>query len=697
MKQYFSFSLFKDAMKQLRVHGFVFLIIVSFPVLFGGMFLDTNNFDIPISYLSVLSFPVIAPIMTFYLFGFLNKRNSSDFYHGIPKSRTCVYITYVSAIMSWITIILLGSTILGGILCLLTRRMVTIQELDIYHSASQVIKYEIAYKETFVLLFSLLLCSLLVIAVITIGMSLSGTSFTGITIAGMILFLPSVLKLFIDMLIEHVAPYVNTEHFFFLFTPVPNNLVASVIASIFGVGGYWEFYDIFTDGYKIIYTFILTILYLTAGGYLFNKRKSECAGFSTIYPIVQTTIRCLCSITFSLIPLSMLFDKLLRPRSYVDVSGIIMLYLISIIIYFMFELISTKRAKNLLKAIPGLLIVAASNIALCAIILTVASFASKFQPEPDEIEYVKIDFELDNLDHMYQNEYLDKLASEYKIEDKEIRELISKRLKTTIEDTQKYEGPYDYSYSSSYQQSFSFAICVDGTITYRNIKLSSSDKARFLQLLRYNTELFPTFFALPQATEADLSMGNIHSSALSAKERMEIYQTLMEEINALPDSKIKEAVLLGNYHYSSRIYDYLAEEHQNMEFFSLEQSIRYKRKNYTCDFPITPLTPKTYSLVLKYLTEHFTTYIQTPHAFSDEHIYEMSIRSSIFEREQYLSSGELYFDEFFEIAKNCSGVPTINDEFYLIKDYTNLNQYIGALNSSKELDAFIEKLRYRDE
>lgn len=682
MKEYFSFSLFKDAMKQLRVHGFVFLIVVCFPVFFGGMFIDTNNANIPVSYLAVICYPIIAPIMTFYLFGFLNKRNSSDFYHAIPKSRTCVYITYISAIMTWITTILTVSTALAFICCQIYKHTTTIQEIsDSYKMIEYAIEFEIAYKEMFLLLLSLLICSLLVISAITIGMSLSGTTFTAFTITGMILFLPSLLLVFINALIEEIAPFVSTEHFFFLIDSEIDNMVAGSVASIFGIFGYWNFEDIFLNGSKMIYTFLITVVYLVVGGLLFHKRKSECAGFSSVYQKVQTTIRCLCCITFSLIPLSLLFEKMTSDY-YTNYTDIVMLYLIAIIIYFMFELISTKRVKNLIKAIPGLLIVVASNIVLCLIIFGTASVASKFQPDAEEIDYVVINFESYDREYFYQNEYLTTLASKCKIEDLEIRNLVSDSLKNTI--TYNFASDSD-KWNFNYYNSCSVGICINGKMTYRDLLQTESNYIRLTNLVKSNTNIFQTYFDIPKPSKKDLNILNLDKSVLSDDKRMEIYDCFMKEVNTLPKTT-KEMILLGQF-YEPAI-KVLPEAQQNMERFYLKQTFEYKKEEYYYRYAITPLTPKSYNMILQALSEHFTEFIEKPYALSNEDCYLLNILSPVRNTRRDISCSELYFDEFFDIAKRTSGIPTVEDEFYFVRNERS-SDYIGVLKATDELDAFI--------
>lgn len=52
--------------------------------------------------LLVLTFTVFAPVMMLYLFSFLNKRNSSDFYHSLPNTRLSLFFSFFAAVMTWV-------------------------------------------------------------------------------------------------------------------------------------------------------------------------------------------------------------------------------------------------------------------------------------------------------------------------------------------------------------------------------------------------------------------------------------------------------------------------------------------------------------------------------------------------------------------------------------------------------------------
>ena len=90
MKKYFSKGLYIEGLKQLRMVGIIGLVIFVLEAVLGpvGNIIRLANVyeaslfvsAIDAHWILVLSFIVFAPVMVMILFGFLNKRNMSDFY-----------------------------------------------------------------------------------------------------------------------------------------------------------------------------------------------------------------------------------------------------------------------------------------------------------------------------------------------------------------------------------------------------------------------------------------------------------------------------------------------------------------------------------------------------------------------------------------------------------------------------------------
>ena len=60
--------------------------------------------------------PFTAPLFFLLLFSFLHKRKESDFYHAIPYTRTCVYISFASGALAFVFAISAASALLSGLI-----------------------------------------------------------------------------------------------------------------------------------------------------------------------------------------------------------------------------------------------------------------------------------------------------------------------------------------------------------------------------------------------------------------------------------------------------------------------------------------------------------------------------------------------------------------------------------------------------
>lgn len=114
MKSMFSFSLYVQAIKRIRILGLALTVCVVVINLAGindpyisqagkcyycwkGLL---HYGFITSSYMIVLV--PVAVLLTFYMFSYLNKRSSADFYHSLPKKRSAVFISQWAAVLTWL-------------------------------------------------------------------------------------------------------------------------------------------------------------------------------------------------------------------------------------------------------------------------------------------------------------------------------------------------------------------------------------------------------------------------------------------------------------------------------------------------------------------------------------------------------------------------------------------------------------------
>ena len=129
-KKLFSIKLYIEGLRQLRVLGMLGLIInaligIIIPM---GYYLSMEEEYNALNSFSKLNCVitethcyfflfvfVFSPLMVLSLFHFLNKREDCDFYHSIPQTRGCLYVSYSAAMVTWLLIQILTVSIISAI------------------------------------------------------------------------------------------------------------------------------------------------------------------------------------------------------------------------------------------------------------------------------------------------------------------------------------------------------------------------------------------------------------------------------------------------------------------------------------------------------------------------------------------------------------------------------------------------------
>ncbi len=128
-KKIFSPKLYCEFLRQLRLPGWIFTAVLTIEAIIftaEGVLNSTyyNEFgekEISVQSLTFLEFHpfvilgifVIAPVLMFCALSWVNKRNSSDFYHSLCETRECIFISSFAAAVSWLLISLVGSSVVA--------------------------------------------------------------------------------------------------------------------------------------------------------------------------------------------------------------------------------------------------------------------------------------------------------------------------------------------------------------------------------------------------------------------------------------------------------------------------------------------------------------------------------------------------------------------------------------------------------
>ena len=537
----FNFRLFLEAIKRLRVIGLgtailALTISVLVPVTTWIQRNDSLSKDVYAMSTQGLCIPAglvvfLAPLFFAVLFSFLQKRKESDFFHAIPYTRTCVYVSFVSAALAFIWTIQLACGVVAGILWSMVPRLTAdIGGMFAYVAIS-------------------MLAAAMLSAFMMLALTVSGTRGSCFILfflfAG---FVRVVCAIFLGCL--DTIFFIDTNEMWDVSALSPQWLLPLNIVY------YWmNFRDACLMLYSpanILYSLVVTVGLFALAGLLYNRRKSEMAGnpapgvkTQALFRILFTTVLAL------LIPLLLINGNADSALMLVLVVGVLL-------VYFLYELITTKRPKNLLRILPGLGIVAGICVAFLLSFLGYRTFLVNEKITPDEIKWITMES-----DGFVGGTYQDRLSDTLRTDDPELLKVIADRYAVS----QKYERESvpqpEYNETYYYRSDFTVRL-KSGRTLY--LSISMDDTARMTIQNRFASleEVKEILYLLPKNSEvesAGLSLGNRYDVYLGKKDKFTtLYDTFCAEFETLTDEQkaqvMAPALNTQNSYDKESYYDY---------------------------------------------------------------------------------------------------------------------------------------------
>ena len=271
-----------------------------------------------------------ALLLVYTAFSFLNKRSGSDFFHSLPCTRNCAYLSMGAAVIS-----VIFATVVISVLA------------TWFAYAVFGLVFIAGYVP--ILIASFFAGSALVASAAAVAVCLTGTRLTNVTLTGLIIFLPRMILYIFVSLITMNHPVLSATSFGWFMSHTINIPVSSIITGfgsvLFGQGSFLNYGP-------ALYTMVLAIIYIVLGCIAFNRRKSESAAKSAPSKLLQHVYRCLITM-----PVMLIF---LFSRGYRQGLAIIVIFVVlSLVVYFLYEIITTKTARRLLRTLPSYLILVA--------------------------------------------------------------------------------------------------------------------------------------------------------------------------------------------------------------------------------------------------------------------------------------------------------------------------------------------------
>ncbi|HIW74067.1 MAG TPA: ABC transporter permease [Firmicutes bacterium] len=500
MKACWDPRMFLEGLRQLRVFGVLYLILLEVAVLlasyeetrylhsYTGFSLSFRVFAILIA----LAAMAAAGLMTLFLFRFQNRREGGDFYHSLPNTRTSLFTSFFTAVLAWVGI---------GILAAGVTSMVG---LFVFCPYGTLVEFPSAAEVASCLFFALA-AGLFVAAVTALAMGFTGTMLSNVLVAALFALGPRLLVMVYFRLLESAVPILPPMGDDSLF-----DLHYNPLFFLFS-------YDWYTmDGGVVtaaLYSLVVGALYTLLAWLVFRRRRSETAGQAAPNRILQAVFRLMIAMLICLFPCAGIIEG---SWGFFEC---LVLYLIAAAAYFLYELITTRRVRNLLRAAPALGILAVMNIAFVGSFSAVRTVVCAQTPSADEIQSVT--FRLNQSSH-----FLDARAGSIPLEDETVRRLVSSRLSSEAGEVAR--GSDDFLYEPTGQRTV-VDIHTDSGILTRRLSFRESEWRQIEEKIQQTEQYRSAYMDLPPVGDGF----SFTVTGCSAAQNAALYDCLQEDVRAM--------------------------------------------------------------------------------------------------------------------------------------------------------------------
>ena len=582
MNKLFHKGYFIEMFRQLRVAGIVAAAILmlsnvtSFFTIITGI---TDGYS-AINYVmpggaamasSMMTYVYAASVVfTFMAFGWLNKRSTSDFYHGLPVTRMQMYGSTFLAVYLWLAIGLCAYAI-------------------VYSAMHLVFGAPFNYLLFLCVTINMFIGALQVVGAASIACAISGTRFVNLFATAVIVFIPRfmlvVLEYFIavdgpsTLIVKTISP---------LFDPT-YNIIATPYMSVIGLmsGNLYASVD-YANAIAMLWSFVYSSLLVFLGGAAFIKRSSETAGIPSKSKLFQAFVR-----TAVGLPLLILLVFLIK-QGIESAVVITVLIILSFVAYCLYELISTKSIKKMFKAMPLYLICVGISLLYFIVpgLIVKAELSVKvdsdnilgYRSYSEESYYGIFD---DSLGVM-SGSYAQLLSKDIEFNDAESLDIIVRAYERTMNSINSDNGMPSY-YSGSYKN---IVLHRKGRTITRRLLFTEAELTQ-LDALAYKNERYSQLM-----TEFPKGTTFFSCDNLSIKECREIGELFKEEYSTLSEA---DKLNLRSQQYYGGVYV----TNENREMINLTMCVYgcYGARNYVNYYWINSLTPRTASRYIEILNK----------------------------------------------------------------------------------------------
>lgn len=505
MNNVISSGIVKDTLKKILPISIVFCAVVT---VISAISVFFNNwlyqgimgaapvipFDLfEFSPLIVLFATVGVPVFVLVANSYMTKRADADFYDALPHTRTQTALSSMTAVFisaSVITLLAFGVAI--GSAYLFTDELI------------------VPWRSSIFKLFALILIEYLTIAVFSLACAITGTTFSALAVGFLIIEGPRTLMALINDAVASTSPVLVSKSVVPLFDN-SYNLYTAISASNNAP---------LSTPHAYIYTAIIAIIYTLLAIFAFNKRKSESATHPAPSKAAQHVYRISVSTLISSVALYLLFG-------YGFDIGVAIILFLSVVVYFGYELITTKRAKNLLGALAAFPIFILINALIAGGIALGSHIEGSYTPDADDVDSISIVLPGENT-YVDLDEYVTLMSEKIAITDIETITIVTDALR---ENVAQYEaGTYLGTYISQASDYHYTTVKIKSGVRteYRNVYIPINEYLTVIDKLSESDGYRELWYKLPENPEIlNAEYGSLSFGESAARD---VYETVRAEI-----------------------------------------------------------------------------------------------------------------------------------------------------------------------
>lgn len=479
MKKYFNFRLYKESLRQQQLIGWMSFIILALEAAIVPLGYVMNGYsyykqhhvtETPLQmHPLMLGLFIVAPLLVLYQLNFLNQRKACDFYHAIPDRRPTVFVSMMAAVLTWCAFLIIS----GYVMAIITRMVFGFS-----------IKFVIPYGQMFRFMCTLFSGCLFMAGLAALAVTLTGTPSTNVMVMALIGIAPRAITSIVYSMMYNTLPFIeyNASN---IITNWGYNIPIGCMAIVFtgsATQNVWEGWG------AIAYTTLVAVFFLALAVWLFTRRKSECAGRSAVSPVMQTVFRLVVPVGITVSVTTAIVMETLAGYGVDSDTMFIYLtfYVVAVVAYLLYELITSRQWKMVWRSMPGLLILLGINVAAALGVSGWYAYQTGFLPEEDDI--VQVEY----VDSMYASAFVGDRIKGTKLKDKifcgEIAKEITRQTEAWNRDSTDY---YQYDdKGAGYEEKCTFRVKDShGRIWVRKVWLNQEQIDRMMECMKQNKEV----------------------------------------------------------------------------------------------------------------------------------------------------------------------------------------------------------------